>query len=96
MVAAWGSSILLSKSNHPTCQSATSVAGGLAIRKSTFAKIIRVSMHHNASPHDAAFAVGIEADLFVRDVHCGLVTGCINVAKIPSMSARNISSILNY
>ena len=93
MAAGLGSSILLGKSNHSTCQSASSVAGGLAIGKSTLAEIVGVSMHHNASPHDAAFAVGVEADLFVSDVYSRLITSCINVAKIPSMPMKNISSI---
>ena len=82
-------SILLGKPNHSTWQSSSGVAGGLTVGKTPSAEVVRVGVYHDASSHDATLAASIEADLFIGDVHCSLIIGGIDVAKISSMSGKN-------
>lgn len=68
------------------------MTGGLAVRESAFAEIIRVGVHHNTASHDTAFARK-EANVFISDVHTRLVTSSIDVAKVPSMSEKRLAGI---
>lgn len=81
-------SFLLGKPYHSARQSPAGMASGLTVGETPSAEVVRVSVYHDASSHDATFAAGVEADLFISDVHCSLVIGCVDIAKISSMSGK--------
>ena len=88
----WCFSFLLGKSDYSAGQSRPCMSGGLAVRVSVSAKIVRVLMYNNATAHYATLARK-ETDLFIGDVHICFVIGCLDIAEITNMSGKTLTAL---